>query len=309
MSRNFGAGTRDMASAARILLNRSRVSSGLAFGSVDVVADRFRQFVKFCKLRGVGRLEKINWTFAREYGLDLAGHVDCGEIAPAYAHNLISSVNSVMQLVTNWTPLSATRDCGIRNRSAIRQNVPRGYGLDEFDDAVSNLETQRLIRQAAIARLAREINLRSKEASLLDAVDALKSIEKGVLVVTAGTKGGRRREIPIVTERQASALRMAAHLQATGRNLIPDSMSWKTWREGGLRFGREALQLSGIGGYHELRAAYACQRYFELTGALAPVFGDRVQNKGVDLHARKVISAELGHGRVDVVAEYIGGRR
>jgi hypothetical protein len=129
VSRNFGAGTRDMASAARILLNRSRVSSGLAFGSVDVVADRFRQFVKFCKLRGVGRLEKINWTFAREYGLDLAGHVDCGEIAPAYAHNLISSVNSVMQLVTNWTPLSATRDCGIRNRSAIRQNVPRGYGL------------------------------------------------------------------------------------------------------------------------------------------------------------------------------------
>lgn len=309
MSRNFGAGTRDMGSAARIHLVRTQSISFLSHESVNTLHDRFRQFVKFAKLQGVGKLEKITFQLARAYGLSLAGQVDAEEMAPAYAHDLLSAVNTVMRLVTIWTPLSATQDCEIRNRSAIRQDVPGGYVLDEFDDAVSSLETQGLIRQAAIARLAREINFRSKEASLLDAVEALKSIEKGVLVVTAGTKGGRKREIPIGTERQVSALRIAAHVQGTGRNLIPDYMAWKAWREGGLRDGREALQIAGIGGYHELRAAYACQRYLELTDTLAPVFGGRVQNKVLDLHARKVISAELGHGRIDVVSEYVGGRR
>lgn len=63
------------------------------------------------------------------------------------------------------------------------------------------------------------------------------------------------------------------------------------------------------GGYHELRAAYACHRYEDLTGYLAPVFmanesaGDYIHFKAVE-----EITNELGHDRLEVMDEYIGIR-
>ncbi|OBW97091.1 hypothetical protein QV02_01835, partial [Gallibacterium anatis] len=66
------------------------------------------------------------------------------------------------------------------------------------------------------------------------------------------------------------------------------------------------------GASHGFRHAYAQQRYFELTGRLAPnqsgvarkMMTD--EQKAQDLQARQVISSELGHNRIDVVARYIG---
>jgi hypothetical protein len=63
-------------------------------------------------------------------------------------------------------------------------------------------------------------------------------------------------------------------------------------------------------GFHDLRAAYACDRYQALTGHPAPVVaGERAAAKGDDMAAREVLSAELGHGRVDVVSAYVGSAR
>ena len=55
---------------------------------------------------------------------------------------------------------------------------------------------------------------------------------------------------------------------------------------------------------------YACKRYRQLTGAAAPaVAGRRDVDKTTDRAARQVISRELGHGRIDVVAAYVGSAR
>jgi hypothetical protein len=64
------------------------------------------------------------------------------------------------------------------------------------------------------------------------------------------------------------------------------------------------------GGLHDLRAAYACERYQMLTGCLAPVHtgGVMTASREVDLSARMTIAAELGLGRIGVTAEYLGGR-
>ena len=63
-------------------------------------------------------------------------------------------------------------------------------------------------------------------------------------------------------------------------------------------------------GFHELRAAYACERYQQLTGAAAPVVaGGRQVSKEEDTAARWVLTQELGHGRIDVVSSYIGSGR
>lgn len=67
----------------------------------------------------------------------------------------------------------------------------------------------------------------------------------------------------------------------------------------------------GLTTFHELRAAYACQRYAEITGHSAPVHGGTLyqQNRVLDRDARQQISRELGHRRIDVVSAYIGERK
>lgn len=73
---------------------------------------------------------------------------------------------------------------------------------------------------------------------------------------------------------------------------------------------RKILHKHGLKGFHELRAAYACERYEQLTGHPAPVHGGQVyfSDRQLDQHARQTISVELGHQRIDVMSAYIGRR-
>lgn len=89
---------------------------------------------------------------------------------------------------------------------------------------------------------------------------------------------------------------------------MPPDQNWRSWREGGLREAREAVLTATGGGFHDLRAAYACQRYQMETGHKAPVFGAGILDREVDYDARKIISLELGHERIEVASAYIGGR-
>ncbi|MNG39963.1 hypothetical protein D3C84_1283310 [compost metagenome] len=59
-----------------------------------------------------------------------------------------------------------------------------------------------------------------------------------------------------------------------------------------------------------MRAAYACERYEQITQHRAPVNDGRCYqlDRRLDQDARVQISYELGHGRIDVVSAYIGGR-
>ena len=105
-----------------------------------------------------------------------------------------------------------------------------------------------------------------------------------------------------------ASLARAAEAQGSARAVMPPDQDWKSWRNGELRDTREIIQSATGGGLHDLRSAYACERYQELTGHSAPAAGGEILDRGADLTAREKISAELGHGRIDVVSEYIGGR-
>jgi hypothetical protein len=78
-----------------------------------------------------------------------------------------------------------------------------------------------------------------------------------------------------------------------------------------VRPARDILHEHGLKGFHELRAAYACERYEQLTGFPAPVngAGGHQKDRELDQRARQQISRELEHNRIDVVSAYIGGRR
>ena len=121
------------------------------------------------------------------------------------------------------------------------------------------------------------------------------------------TKGGRERELPIRTEAQRAVLNEAKRL-AAGRSLIPGDFNY---REQLNAFKAECKRV-GINGVHGLRHRYAQTRYLEKTGWECPARGGPTakqltpEQRSVDQRARLEISLELGHGRAQITATYVG---
>ena len=121
------------------------------------------------------------------------------------------------------------------------------------------------------------------------------------------TKGGRERVIPIRTAEQRRVLDKAKLLAGTG-SLIPKGMRYVEQLK---RFETQC-QKAGIHHVHGLRHHYAQARYRELTGWECPANGGpksrqlTAEQKLIDREARMTITQELGHGRLQVVAVYIG---
>jgi hypothetical protein len=120
-------------------------------------------------------------------------------------------------------------------------------------------------------------------------------------------KGGRPREIEIRNSVQREVLEEAKRFAGKG-SLIPKEMSYVKQLQ---RF-RAQCQRAGIDHVHGHRHHYAQERYRELTDWACPSQGGPTskdltqEQKAVDREARLAISAELGHGREQVTAIYLG---
>ena len=115
----------------------------------------------------------------------------------------------------------------------------------------------------------------------------------------------------VANEAVKAALQLAGHASPPGsRNLLARDESYAAFLQQTVLPARETLHAHGLKGFHELRAAYACERYEQLTGHAAPVNGGHCSriDRDLDQQARQQISHELGHNRIDVVSAYIGGR-
>jgi transposase-like protein len=212
-----------------------------------------------------------------------------------------------MRLATQgaWKSVSPTKECQIDQRRAIRETPPSGLERAQLENGLSALNA----RGHAVAQLAREFGLRTKEVSLLNAHTALREAQtRGVISVLDGTKGGRAREVPLNAlnaEQQLAVLKRAADVQGAAKAVMPADKNWKQWKENGLRAIRETLQQHGISRLHDLRSAYACERYQQLTGHAAPVLGGQAP-RDIDRTARLQIASELGHGRISITNSYLG---
>lgn len=311
MSRNFGLGQRDMGKAGQTALQNSAKSGAVSFSTAATNGERWNSFTAWAKDQDVKKMENVTQELVKQYGQELAAQVKNGELAAATAQNYVSAVNSVMALATQggWKSVSPTKDCGIDQRSAIREDAPGALDRSAYGRAVEAVRDQVGDRAEAVVELARELGLRSKEASLLDARAALaEASERGVVTISEGSKGGREREVPITSQAQLGALERASEAQGDARAVMPPDQNWQTWREGDLREAREVVQEHTGGGLHDLRAAYACERYEALTGHAAPCAGGQIEDRERDQAARLAVAEELGHGRAEVAAEYLGGR-
>lgn len=121
------------------------------------------------------------------------------------------------------------------------------------------------------------------------------------------TKGGKYREIPITNEAQRAALDHAKQV-ANGASLIPAELRYRDH----LQKFRYECNRAGINGVHGLRHKYAQDRYRQLTGWAAPAVGGPKSKqlnelqKAKDREARLTLSKEMGHGREQITAVYLG---
>lgn len=311
MSRNYGLGQRDMGKAGEVALQNSAKAGDVSFSTAATNSERWQSFTAWAKEEGIKKMENVSQETVIKYGQELAEKVSNREMSAATAQNYISAINSVMSIATqgDWKSVSPTKDCDIAQRSAVRQDAPGALDRSAYGRAIEAVRDQVGERAGAVVELARELGLRSKEASLLDARAALAQAEaRGAVTITDGTKGGREREVPITSEAQVQALERAAQAQGDARAVMPAEQNWQSWREGGLRDARELVQEHTSGGLHDLRAAYACERYEALTGHAAPAAGGLIEDRARDAQARLLVAQELGHGRAEVTAEYVGGK-
>ena len=121
------------------------------------------------------------------------------------------------------------------------------------------------------------------------------------------TKGGKSREIPIRTDAQRQLLDEARLFAGRGA-LIPSN---KNYVQQMRTYERNAIK-ADLDRLHGLRHAYAQRRYEELTGHACPIQGGpsrralEAEDLAQDTQARQIVSREMGHERLAIMAVYLG---
>jgi len=316
--RNFGYG-RQLSYAGPQAL-RDLFGDG-HYGTVKAHSDRWQVFVRWCRSEdgpGFNDARQIDRQTLLEYAEHLRQQVEQGAIGIATAQNRLSSVNRTLAALRGdqyVKVVSPSKTLGMR-RTSVRRSVPQGQDREQVKRIVDELFEHQQPRAAAIAQLARATGMRLREAILADLPRLQREAEQlGRINIQDGTKGGRGGATAprwiMVDDHVCEALRNAEQVLPHGsRNLLAPNESYLDFQRGIVRPAREVLHTHNLKGFHELRAAYACERYEQITQHLAPINGGRCYqlDRRLDQEARAKISYELGHGRIDVVSAYIGGR-
>lgn len=316
--RNFGYGRQLSYAGPQALKD---LFAGGHFATVKAHSDRWQAFVRWCRSEdgpGYNDARQIDLRTLHDYAAYLRQQIRQGELCIATAQNRLSSVNRTLAALRGDQDVriaSPSQALG-QKRSSVRTRAPDGQDREQVRRVMEILGERQCDRVAAIVLLARKTGMRLREAILVDLPRLQREAEQlGRINIQDGTKGGRSgasapRWITANQEVKA-ALQIARNASLPGsRNLLARDESYALFMQQTVRPTRELLHEHGVKGFHELRAAYACERYELLTGHAAPVNGGHCFriDRDLDQRARQQISFELGHNRIDVVSAYIGGR-
>ena len=126
-----------------------------------------------------------------------------------------------------------------------------------------------------------------------------------------GTKGGRRRFVPIDDDLRRHAIDYARHVAKGPQSSVSDQtltllQALRRLRYVMERFGITKRDLHVVP--HGLRHQCAGRGFTGITGAPPPVAGGPMVDAALDARARDTVSEQLGHGRRQITAVYLGRR-
>ena len=309
--RNFGWGKK-MAYAASMALEDSYGGSRPA--SCHEHAERFGHFAAYCVSIGISDGRYVTRDTVLNYGLHLRMLVELGGTKVSYAQNLLSSVNVAIAALRGDHLIDVSPSLLVGPRRTIRIMPPSAMDRSAVGLAAADLRARGHERAACVIELARDLGTRERESCLINSRIALNEARRGgCAFITEGTKGGRGRWIdrivPVSAEALAS-LHKAAAVQGKAKNLVPAGKAYAKFRDHVTAVAIPALRRQGCSHIHDLRASYACDRYIQITGCLAPCMaGFLIADRASDRAAREILAQELGHSRIDVIGAYIGGRQ
>ncbi|WP_235200321.1 integrase domain-containing protein [Pseudomonas monteilii] len=316
--RNFGYGRQLSYAGPQALKD---MFGGGHYGTVKAHCNRWQAFVRWCRSEqgpGINDARQIDRKVLSEYAAYLRDVVGRGDLAVSTAQNRLSSVNRTMAALRGdqYVKLPSPSKALGMQRTGVRHSVPQGQDLEHVKQIVDALCSCDQRRAAAIVLLARATGMRLREAILADLSRlSREASDLGRINIQDGTKGGRAgASAPrwiAVSDNVRGALEFARQVSPVGSgNLIAPHQTFLNVLQEVIRPAREILHAHNLKGFHELRAAYACERYEQITQHRAPINGGPCCeiDKTLDREARRQISYELGHSRIDVVAAYIGGR-
>jgi site-specific recombinase XerC len=275
----------------------------ISFATCRANCQRWTKFSRWAMSEGIKRMEDITPSLIERY----ARFLELDGLSTSTVQNAVACVNSTLKIASGglWDSVRAVQDLGVERRSYVRTAPPAD------DDELAALLEKLNPRQAALVRLCRAFGLREREASLLDCKRALSEAVKNRSVsITLGTKGGQPRKVPVLNQYQINVLEAAVLVQGNGRSIIPKDLNWIQFRNTTIRKIQYQAAKLGIKGIHTFRAAYACQRYRDLSGEEAPCIAkERKADRDTDKDTRMTISEELGHHRLNVLVCYVGSRK
>ena len=263
----------------------------------------------------------------REHILDLIAdqleemgyrHMDAHSLKPKHVEKLVErwlaeklspgTIKNRMSALRWWAEKIGKENIIARTNAA--------YGIPDRV-YVTNISKAKELVMEQLSQLRTDcirISLRLQAAFGLRRVESIKInpswADRGNALVLkdSWTKGGRAREIPIRTLEQRQLIDEAKAL-AKGKSLVaPDYKTYAAY----LKHFRYECERIGIHAFHGHRHFYAQARYKELTGQECPARGGptskqlTAKQKSIDREAREIISREMGHGREQVTAVYLG---
>ena len=301
--RNYGFGRKMQFSANEALVAHYGTDR---FGTRRAHTYRTSVIVQWLNDRGITDWRVVDVSHMYHFARDQAVAIDAGERKPRYATNLVSTFNVVMACLRQDDVLRVDSIVHVLGSVQRARQAPPNMSHEDMSYCVQALTASGYHEAALALRLARELGLRKKEAALLRIHQALKDARKdGRICLRKGTKGGRPRTVG-VSKRALATLQSAAQFCQDRECLVPPDKKWVSFdsRRLGCKAVRRILKEHGIAGFHEMRAAWACERWEHITGHRAPILG----GEKISVPAEKLmgLANELGHGRTDVFSSYIG---
>ncbi len=276
--RNFGYGRQLSYAGPQALKD---MFGGGHYGTVKAHSDRWQAFVEWCRSEqgpGINDARQIDRKVLTDYAAYLRDVVRRGYLAVSTAQNRLSSVNRTMAALRGdqYVRLPSPSKALGMQRTGVRQSVPQGQDREQVQLIAHALCRHHQQRAAAIVLLARATGMRLREAILADLLRLSREANGlGRINIQDGTKGGRAVALAprwiAVNDNVRGALEFARQVSpANSRNLIAPDESYLNVLQEIIRPARDVLHAHG---FHELRAAYSCERYEQITQHPAPING------------------------------------